>query len=105
MTCKLAIQLLSHSISVAIGKCVTTGELKSDTANNTAEFIDIVNNMFASENSKNLYDPNPNRRPMSGRNPQVLENLNKSRIIFQNAVKICHKTNKTSIPPCFTGIF
>ncbi|KAL4091160.1 hypothetical protein QTP88_025897 [Uroleucon formosanum] len=104
MTCKLAIQLLSHSVSAAIRTCITTGELKSPTAIDTANFIDIVNNMFDSGNSKHLYDPNPNKRPMSDRNPQVLLNLEKARQLFKSAVKICHKTNKSTIPPCITGI-
>ncbi|KAL4085312.1 hypothetical protein QTP88_027171 [Uroleucon formosanum] len=104
MTCKLAIQLLSHSVSAAMRTCIITGELKSPTAIDTANFIDIVNNIFDSGNSKHLYDPNPNKRPMSDRNPQVLLNLEKARQLFKSAVKICHKTNKSTIPPCITGI-
>ncbi|KAF0709846.1 Transposon Ty3-I Gag-Pol polyprotein, partial [Aphis craccivora] len=30
--------------------------------------------------------------------------LNKARSVFKNAIKICHKTKKSSVPPCFTGI-
>lgn len=104
MTCKLAIQLLSRSVSSAIKTCVATGELKSKTALNTAWFIDIVNDMFVSANSKHIYDQNPNRRPMSNRNCNVFENLKKARLIFINAKKISHKNNKISIPPCFIGI-
>jgi hypothetical protein len=104
MSCKLAIQLLSHSVLASIKTCLTTEELKSHSAIDTAEFIDKVNNMFDSGNSKNLYDLNPNRRPISSHNPQVLENLNMAKKLFQNAVKICHKTNKSSVPPCFTGV-
>lgn len=104
MNCKLAIQLLSHSVSSAIRTCVATKELKSPTALDTAHFIDVVNNMFDSSNSKNLYDPNPNRKPMCDRNPQVLENLQKANKLFKDAKKICNKTNKPSTPPCFVGI-
>lgn len=104
MNCKLAIQLFSHSVSAAIKTCIATGELKSSTAHNTANFIDIVNNMFDSANSKHIYDLNPNRRPMCDRNPQVLNNLENANSIFKNARKICHKTNKISTPPCFVGI-
>jgi len=60
--------------------------------------------MFDSANSKNLSDPNPNRKPMSTKNKSVFDNLNKARSLFKNAVKICHKTKKSSVPPCFTGI-
>jgi len=104
MSCKLAIQLLSKSVSAAIKTCVSTEELKSNTAINTAEFIDIVNDMFDSCNSKNLFEPNPNRKPMCEKNSTVFQNLKKARTLFKKAVKICNKTKKTSIPPCFTGI-
>jgi len=75
MNCKLAIQLLSNSVSAAIKTCIATGEMKSSTAINTANFIDVLNKMFDSANSKNLWDPNPNRRAMSNHNPQIFENL------------------------------
>lgn len=65
MSCKLAIQLLSRSVAAAIKTCVGTGELKTSTAMNTADFFIIVNDMFDSGNSKNLFDNNPNKRPMS----------------------------------------
>lgn len=104
MNCKMAIQLLSHSVSAAIKTCVATKELQSLTALDTANFIDIVNNMFDSANSKNLYDPNPNRKPMSDRNPQVLENIENANKLFKDATKICHKTKNITTPPCFVGI-
>lgn len=104
MSCKLAIQLLSRTVSSAIKTCVSTGELKSKTALNTALFIEIINDMFDSGNSKNLYDPNPNRRPMCGRNLNVIKNLKKASSLFKNAEKINHKNKKSSVPPCFTGI-
>jgi len=94
MNCKLAIQLLSNSVSATIKTCVATGEIKSSTAINTANFIDIINKMFDSANSKHLYDPNPNRRPMSNRNPQILDNLSRANQLFKNTIKICHKTKK-----------
>ncbi|KAF0748876.1 Transposable element P transposase [Aphis craccivora] len=78
-TCKLAIQLFSHSVSAAIRTCITTGELKSPIDIDTANFINIMNNMFDSDNSKFLYDSNPNKRPISDRNPQVFKYLEKTR--------------------------
>jgi len=65
MCCKFAIQLLSNSVSAAIKTCVATGQHKSSSATNTSEFIDVINKMFDSANSKNLSDPNPNRKPIS----------------------------------------
>ncbi|CAI6354617.1 unnamed protein product [Macrosiphum euphorbiae] len=104
MSCKLAIQLLSNSVSAAIKTCVATGQLKSNTALHTSEFINVINNMFDSANSKNLYDRNPNRRPLSPKNSIVFENLKKAQALFKEAVKVCHKTKKISTPPCFIGI-
>jgi len=104
MTCKLAIQLLSRSVSAAIKTCVSTGELKSNTALDTADFIEMVDKMFDSCNSKNLYDPNKNRRPMSEKNSHIIKHLSTARSVFQKTVKICNKTKKLSTPPCFSGI-
>lgn len=60
--------------------------------------------MFDSANSKNLFDPNPNRKLMCDRNPQVLDNLQNAYKIFKNTKKICHKTKQISSPPCFVRI-
>jgi len=104
MSCKLAIQLFSRSVSAAIKTCVSTGQLTSSSAIHTAEFIDIMNDMFDTCNSKNLYDLNPNRRPLCDTNTANFRNLEKARTIFQKAVKISKKNKKSSIPPCFVGI-
>lgn len=86
--CKLAIQLFSNSVSAAIKTCISTGELKSNMAINTANFIQIISDMFDAANSKNLYDRNINKRPISNNNTHVLQNLDKTRLIFKNAKKI-----------------
>jgi len=104
MSCKLAIQLLSRSVAATIKTCIAIGELKSDTALHTAQFIEKINDMFDSTNSKHLYDTNPNRRPMSERNPQVLQNLKAVLTLFENAVKINLKNNSLNTPPGFIGI-
>ncbi|KAF0710657.1 Transposable element P transposase [Aphis craccivora] len=97
MNCKLAIQLLSNSVSATIKTCVATGELKSSTAINTANFIEIINKMFDSANSKHLYDPNPNRRPMSNRNLDFFENCWKMLTFYlYNAPRIFTFTSKTT---------
>ncbi|KAL4126427.1 hypothetical protein QTP88_010649 [Uroleucon formosanum] len=104
MSCKLAIQLLSRSVAASIKTCVATGQLKSSTAINTANFFIIVNDIFDSGNSKNLFDNNPNKRPLSVKSPQVFSNLKKSISTFKNLVKINHKNKKISTPPCFSGM-
>jgi len=42
MSCKLAIQLLSNSVSAAIKTCVATVQLKSNTALHTSEFMSSI---------------------------------------------------------------
>lgn len=103
MSCKLTIQLFSNSVSAAIKTCVATGQLKPNTALYTSEFINDINNMFDSANSKNLYDRNPNRRPLSPKNIMVFDNLKRAQALFKEAVKVCHKTKEISTPPCFIG--
>lgn len=60
--------------------------------------------MFDSANSKHLYDANPNRRPLSKRNSQVLQNLKNFCALFDKAVKINFKNNKSTTPPCFVEL-
>ncbi|XP_026819549.1 uncharacterized protein LOC113558273 [Rhopalosiphum maidis] len=96
--------LRNNLLDASIKTCVSTGELKTKTALDTANFIENVNDMFDSANSKNLYDANPNRRPLSKRNSQVLQNLKNFCILFDKAVKINLKNNKVTTPPCFIGL-
>ncbi|KAF0704147.1 Transposable element P transposase, partial [Aphis craccivora] len=104
MSCKLAIQIFSRSVAASIKTCVSTGELKTKNALDTANFIENVNDMFDSANSKHLHDANPNRRPLSKRNSQVLQNLKNFCIFFDKAVKINLKNNKVTTSPCFIGL-
>jgi hypothetical protein len=108
MSCKLVVQVLSRSIATAIKTCVSTKELNSSTVLNTASFIEDVNDMFDSANSKNLYDPNPNRRPLNDNNPQVFENLKKNLYNFSfffspNSKKKQPKNKQRTL--CFRLIF
>lgn len=77
MSCKLAIQLLSKSVSAAIKTCIATGQLKSNAALDTTNCINNINNMFNSVNRKDLFNPNPNRRPLTFKNTIVFDNLKK----------------------------
>lgn len=64
-----------------------------------ANCINIVNNMFDSGNSKHPYDSNPNKIPVSDRNTQVLNNLEKAKQICKRKEKIkTKKINKSTIP-------
>lgn len=104
MSCKLAIQILSRSIAASIKTCIATGELKTNTALDTANFIEKINDMFDSANSKNLYDANRNRRPLRERNPQVLQNFKNFCALFKNAVNMNLKNNNSTTLPCFIGL-
>lgn len=55
-----------------------------------------INNTFDACNSKNLYDLNCNKRPMTENNKYIFEQLNKTITTFQNSKKIAH-TNKKKI--------
>ncbi|CAI6371260.1 unnamed protein product [Macrosiphum euphorbiae] len=106
MNCKLAIQVFSHTVSAAIKTCVGTNQLISPTALDTADFFLEMNNLFDALNSKNLYDKNPNRRPMSENNDNIIKILRNSLETFKNAEKKNKKTSSQETnnnPPCFIG--
>ncbi|KAE9528673.1 hypothetical protein AGLY_012248 [Aphis glycines] len=59
MRVKLAVQFFSHTMASTIRTCIETDELKSQTAKNTADFVDFINKLFDCLNSKTLYSLNP----------------------------------------------
>lgn len=65
MRVKLAANIFSHSVASAVRTVCKSRELKSCSANNTADFVETINNIFDSLNSRVLKDPNPHRRPLS----------------------------------------
>ncbi|KAK9728642.1 THAP domain [Popillia japonica] len=54
MNVRLAVQVLSHSVSAAIRTAKETGELNTATADNTANFIELINDTFDILNSRIL---------------------------------------------------
>lgn len=50
--CNLALQMFSHSVSPTIETCVQTGQLKSESATYTFEFVETLKNVFDYLNSK-----------------------------------------------------
>lgn len=104
MSCKLvALQIFSITVSAAIKTYLQAGQLKSKTSTDTADFLLEINNTFDACNSKNLYDVNQNRRPMSEENQIIFEQIKKTILTFKNAKKIGFN-KKISVPPCFTGM-
>lgn len=104
MNVKLAIQIFSHSVASAIKTCIETNELQSDTAESTAYFIQLMNNLFDTLNSRIQFSPNPYKCALSKENPIVKETLEEASNILTMLQKINLKTGKTSTPPCFTGL-
>lgn len=100
MRVKLAVQLLSHSVSSAIRTCAETGQLCSKTATVTADFIEFMNNLFDCLNSRSLYSNNPYNSALThtGIVKTFLVNASK---YFINLKKI--KKGKISQPSCFKG--
>lgn len=73
ISCKLAVQLFNKSVSVAIKTFESTNKLQSLSVLYTIEFVDIINDMFDTYNSKNLYDPNLSRKPVCDKNPATIK--------------------------------
>ncbi|XP_065216627.1 uncharacterized protein LOC135842882 [Planococcus citri] len=105
MSVKRAVQTLSHSVSSVIKVCHESGELKSSSAKNTAEFVRFVNNLFDSLNSRHPLDKNPYRRPLR-KTGKAKRTLRSGVIYFKKLKKILHSDEKKTPyqPPCFTGL-
>lgn len=105
MSCKLATQIFSKSMAAAITVCHATGQLQSDSAVDTAEFVELMNNTFDTLNSQNLYERNPHKRPLSNRNTLGFKNLNDALNVFKEIKKENSKkpTESLTRPPCFGG--
>lgn len=103
MSCKLALQMLSHSMAAAIKTCANNGELKSETAMSTANFLEIANNLFDCLNSKTLYSKNKFSCALSEKNPHTMETLKNGLETFRIIKKI-DKVGNEKRPPCFDGI-
>jgi len=54
MSIQLAVLVLSHTMSSTIRTCIFTKELKSETANNTADFVEFIDKLFDCLNSRTL---------------------------------------------------
>ena len=81
MSCKLALQVLSHTVAAAIRTCVKNGQI--DAAGiHTANFLEEINNLFDTLNSKRLYSKNPYSCGVSEKNPLIFETFRKGINIF-----------------------
>lgn len=96
---KLAAQVFSHLLASTIRTCISTAELKSDTASDTADFIEIMDRLFDCLNSRNLFSKNPYNCALSDFG--VVKSL-QAENYFENIFKVNAK-GKESRPPCFNG--
>lgn len=104
MSVKLAVQVMSHSVAAAIRTCIETGELDSESAKNTADFIEFIDQLFDSLNSRTLFSKNPYNAALSHTNYYVLTTLNKAEEIFSTITKINKNTLIENRPFCFNGL-
>ncbi|XP_045479777.1 uncharacterized protein LOC123684528 [Harmonia axyridis] len=102
MNVKLAAQLLSHSVYAAIMTALRTGELVSATAENTARFVETINNLFDALNSTRFHSTKPCNRALSDRNPEVITAINNGYELIENLYKV-GKNNKLTRPDSFDG--
>lgn len=68
MSVKLATQVFSHSVAAAIRVALETGQLKSNSAKYTADFVEIIDNAFDALNSRNLRANKNYRKPITDEN-------------------------------------
>ena len=88
MNCRLALQIFSHSVGTAIETAIATGELKSSTAKNTAEFIFLMNDLFDCLNSRQMYDKNPYKNALSQNHIWQFDTISKALQMFKKMKKV-----------------
>lgn len=100
MNCKLAFKIFRNSVAATIHTCVATGELKSNTAKDTAIFVKHMNDLIDTLNSNSLFDKNSLKSALSEN--KVLQFLNVAKEWNLNLQKITNKG--ITRPPCFNGM-
>lgn len=111
MTVSYATQIFSNSVAAAIKTAKQSGQLNSETAINTADFVKMVNNLFDTLNSKKRFDPNPYRCAISMSSSHARQALVAGKKYFETLQKIStyklkngSLKTKESRPPCFDGM-
>lgn len=104
MSCKLALQIFSNSVSAAaaIRTVYDNGQLKSDTATATADFLQYFNSLFDALNSKTLFSGNPYSCALSKENPLIEETLLHAIDTMKSLYKLTSKG--PTRPPSFDGL-
>lgn len=99
MSVKLAAQMFSHPMASAIQTCISTTELKSNTASDTADFVDFMDKLFDCLNSRNIFSKNPYNCSLTDFGI-VKSFLLDAENYFDDIIKINYKGKETR-PPCF----
>lgn len=102
MRVKYASQIFSKTVAAAIKTATLTGQLKTSTSLNTAEFIANVNDIFDSLNSRVLNERNPYRQPLSVYNRESVETLENGLKYFED-VEILENNKKRNNIYCVEG--
>lgn len=102
MNVRLAVQVLSHSMSSAIDTAVETGQLNSPTAKNTANFIKIMNDAFDALNSRQLKSNKLCNCALSEYNKHPFKALDEAYTVMSSILK-SDKKGGWKRPPCFNG--
>lgn len=65
MSVRFVTQIFIISVAAAVGTCSETGQLKSETAEATADFVSFIKNMFDALNSRRQFGENSYRHGLS----------------------------------------
>lgn len=101
MSCKLALQIFSHTMASAMKTCQKMEAFQSKTIMDTIDFISSMNKLFDTLNSKTPYHNNPNKFGISRKNPQIMDNLQHGMNIF---LGLTSKGARQQKPPCLDGM-
>ena len=102
MNVKLAVQVFSGSVARAMMTGLDTNELINPNCLITANFVWNINNIFDCLNARHPNDPNPLRRGLSNKQPQVEETLRELLPWIENMKMFDGK--KLKYPDCFVNL-
>lgn len=98
MKCKYAIQVFSNTMAAAIRTAVAVSYLPSE-ASDTADFIELMNNMFDVLNTSKFGSANTFQVPLSAETPHLFRFLRTAAETFSKLTK-----SNGKVPPCFKGV-
>nr|CAH7733463.1 unnamed protein product [Callosobruchus chinensis] len=105
MRVKYAAQIFSNSVASAVKSASQLQSIESDTAEETSNFINNIDRIFDSLNSKTFLDPNPNRRPLSKSKPTSFNNIKFGIEYFQSLEVFDENGHKKIIFTVLTDLF